>query len=736
MRRKLFCAVIAMMAAIIWVWYSGRLAGLFSAVAAGAAMLFLQRFSGRGTLRLALAFFLAGCLLMCARVSWAQHGTLAGLTGDQRVSVTGVVTEVRQSGGKNWQLTVKTCGEKLLVSCYCQLDQPYGLIGREISFSSEITEPQESGNPRTFDYSLYLKSRNIFYTASVDSFAVTERPASLPRRAQQWILLKREQFFQLLQLPQSSEALIRGVLFGDTAQLDEEVYDAFRQNGTAHVLAVSGLHIGILYGLFQKLQERRRSRLLLVLFLLSLAVYGTAACWSVSVRRAVLLIVLAQAGQMTERRCDLLTALSAAALAVMAVNPFVIFGASFQMSFLAVASMAFFTPALERVCGRGPAAVLAVQLGLMPYMAYTFNYISFSGLVGNFPVAFLVSLLVPAGMAGFLVSMATDASLPLLPQLLHGLASMVIKVNGFFCSDGWLSFDVVSPPLWLLALLYGLAFFCASEYCYIYVRRGEWKRIAWAGALIAAVTWAGAAAGDSPFDRAQAVLVDVGQGDCLHLKTEDGRSLLIDGGGSVSYDVGKKVLKPYLLKNGFSAVDLAAATHLHTDHYQGLVDLAACFPVEQLVTEGRTGQRLEADEDAWAEILWPDRQDPEADDENANSLIFKVHWYGMTILVTGDITAEGEAMLLEKYRGTDALKCDVLKVAHHGSAYSTSDRFLEAVSPSVAVIGVGRNNYGHPSQKVIEKLQKKGIMVFRTDLDGAVGIRSKDGKITVCTKKR
>lgn len=93
-------------------------------------------------------------------------------------------------------------------------------------------------------------------------------------------------------------------------------------------------------------------------------------------------------------------------------------------------------------------------------------------------------------------------------------------------------------------------------------------------------------------------------------------------------------------------------------------------------------------------------------------------------------------MLLEKYRGTDALKCDVLKVAHHGSAYSTSDRFLEAVSPSVAVIGVGRNNYGHPSQKVIEKLQKKGIMVFRTDLDGAVGIRSKDGKNTVCTKKR
>ena len=143
-----------------------------------------------------------------------------------------------------------------------------------------------------------------------------------------------------------------------------------------------------------------------------------------------------------------------------------------------------------------------------------------------------------------------------------------------------------------------------------------------------------------------------------------------------------------------------------------------------------------AGEEAWAEILWPDRLDPNTEDENVNSLIFKVHWYGVTVLVTGDISSEGEAMLLEKYRGTDALRCDVLKVAHHGSAYSTSDAFLAAVQPKIAVIGVGRNNYGHPSEKVIEKLQKNGILIFRTDLDGAVGIRSKDGKITVCTEKR
>lgn len=738
MRRKLFCAVIAMMAAIIWVYYTGSAIGLFSGALAAAAAIWLRmrRRPGSETLQLVLMFFLTGCILMCLQTERVQRGVLAGLAGDQRVSVRGVVTEVRQTGEQKWQLTVNTGGEKLLAGYYRQLDDPYGLIGREAEFSGVIEEPEEAGNPRTFDYRLYLRSRNIFFITTVDSFCLTDRTVSPLRRLQRYILQKRERFFQYLQLPEQSEAMVRGILFGDTAKLDEGIYEDFRQNGTAHVLAVSGLHIGIIYGLFRKLWEKRRSTLLLLLFLLALAAYGTAACWSVSVGRAVFLILMSQLGETTQRRCDLLTALSAAALAVMAINPYVIFGASFQMSFLAVASMAFFTPVLERLCGRSLAAVLAVQLGLMPYMAYTFNYISLVALIGNFPVVLLVSLLVPAGMAGFLAVLAAGVSLPLLPQVLDGLASMVIKTNSFFCADGFLSFDVVSPPLWVLAVIYGMAFFGTSEFCYIYAHRRDWKRIGASGLLILAVTAAAAAAGASPFDQAQLVLVDVGQGDCLHLRTKDGRNLLIDGGGSISYDVGKKILKPYLLKNGFSSVDLAAATHLHTDHYQGLADLAACFPVEKLVTEGRTGQRMTADEDAWAEIIWPDHQDPEADDENVNSLIFKIHWYGVSVLVTGDITSEGEAMLLEKYRDTDVLRCDVLKVAHHGSAYSTSDAFLEAVSPSVAIIGVGKNNYGHPSQKVIEKLQKKGVLVYRTDQDGAVGIRRKGAKITVCTGKR
>ena len=202
------------------------------------------------------------------------------------------------------------------------------------------------------------------------------------------------------------------------------------------------------------------------------------------------------------------------------------------------------------------------------------------------------------------------------------------------------------------------------------------------------------------------------------------------------YNVGEKVLKPYLLKSGAGCLDLAAATHQHTDHYLGLQQLSRCFPVKAALLEGKAGQRIDLGKDQWIDILWPESRDLNTEDENLNSLIFKVYSEGTTALITGDITEEGEKMLIDKYKGTDALKADILKVAHHGSPYSTCDAFLQAVKQSVAVISVGKNNYGHPDEKLVEKIQSCGIMVYRTDRDGAVGIITERSGFSVCTKKQ
>lgn len=647
------------------------------------------------------------------------------------------VCEIEERGDDSYQLYLRVGSEKVLCSYYHEISAPWNLVGRTITFDAVFTEPRGAGNPRTFDYRRYLRSEGIRHIAVIDKFQLTDEKPAFPDRVKALILRKREGLIEELALTASAEGLIRGMLFGDTSKIEESLYEDFRRNGTAHVLAVSGLHVGMLYGLYRKLYKRWRRFELTAVFVLMLFIYGSAALWSVSVRRAVILVLLSLGAELLKRRYDLLTALSVAAMTAIGRNPWVIFGTGFQMSFLAVLSLAFLMPVLERHIGETPAVVIAVQTGLLPYIAYTFNYVSVTGFFCNFPVVMLVSILVPAAAAGFFIYLAAGLMIPGMSLFLEGLCQAVAEMNTFFGSFRFLTSDIVSPPLWMIWGFYLFTFTFCSEHFFVSWRRRDSKSIVFTATVTIVVMLFSTAAGASPFDKADYIFVDVGQGDCLHIRTEEGKNLLIDGGGKPSYNIGKQTLKPYLLKNRIARIDLAAATHLHMDHYLGLVQLADCYPVRNLITEGKAGWRFRLGEKEYKEhidILWPEKVNPDTDDENLNSLIFKVRLREISVLVTGDITEEGERMLLKRYEGTEILHADILKIAHHGSAYSTCDEFLEAVNPSVAVISVGKNNYGHPSEKVIEKLQKKGIMVFRTDLCGAVGIINEKGRIRICTE--
>lgn len=648
----------------------------------------------------------------------------------------GTIIDVESKDSDFFNFTIDTGGKKILASYYQSLRNPWDLIGAEIEFSGDVLMPEERGNPRTFDYRCYLLSRGITYTCKLESFTVKENDCSPYYIVKRYILEKREAFFNDLVISDTATGILRGLLFGDKSQMDEDVYDAFRKNGTAHVLAVSGLHVGILYGIYRWMHERWKCKWLTAGFLGFLFLYGTAALWSASVMRAIGLIVLVLLGKAVDRRYDLLSALSAMALFAMMRNPYMILNAGFQMSFLAVLSITFLQRPFRKYVGEKWAVAFAVQVGLLPYMAYSFNYISFVGVLCNVPIIFLTSILVPLGMAGFIWYLISSTVIPGFSIVMETVTDLMIWCNNLFSADGILSFDVVSPPLWLVLLFYGLLFFCASEYFHIYFYRKDWRKILVAFLGIMAVAVMGMMIDQTPFDQAELVFVDVGQGDCLHMKTPDGRNVLIDGGGKFGYNTGEKILKPYLLKNRIREIDLAAATHLHLDHYAGLKELAESYPVRQMMIVGQAGQKVLLENDYWLELLWPKEKNPDTEDENENSLIFMIHHDGLKTLITGDITAEGEELLLDYYKGTKKLQADILKIAHHGSPYSTSEAFVEAVNPKVAVISVGKNNYGHPSENVIEKLEENGIMVFRTDLDGAVGILNRKGILSICTEKQ
>jgi competence protein ComEC len=200
------------------------------------------------------------------------------------------------------------------------------------------------------------------------------------------------------------------------------------------------------------------------------------------------------------------------------------------------------------------------------------------------------------------------------------------------------------------------------------------------------------------------------------------------------------------------SVDLAVATHLHDDHYLGLKELAGKMKIRQfgtyevnrlreqkiLADNGlkkqnmlylTEGDRVRIGKDIWIDVLYPAEHTDEEyekllleeENENSSSLILKVHYKSLTILMTGDLGLEGEQEIMDYYEDNpEVLNADVLKIGHHGSRYSTGDSFLDAVSPKVAVFQVGKNNFGHPHPSVIDKCAKKGIIVYRNDLNGAI----------------
>lgn len=726
-RRKLLCCAISMIIGICLAVMSVNLIVIF---ALPLAFFLLPERKLSGVLLICL---LAGSLSVFITEYNIDHHRLNQYIG-KNATITGKITGIEQVDKESYQITCDVSGGKLLVRYFHQLADYPELLGNKICFSANIEKPKPAGNPRTFDYSQYLKSKKIYHITTTQQFHVTSTKKSLIDQGKSYLLTKREGFFKELSCTGESKSFLRGVLFGDTHELDEGVNEEFRINGTAHILAVSGLHMGMLYGAYQWLCRKRKSKLLMVAFVFLLLIYGTVSLWSVSVTRAIILVLLIFMGQLTNRRYDIVTALSAAALYILINNPFMVINAGFQMSFLAVLSIGFIKPFLQKYMGSGLAMALSVQMGLMPYIAYNFNYISIIGIICNVPIVFLTSLVVPIGIGGFLFFLASGIEFPAMGSLLDVLVKLTVEINHQFAAGGLFSKDTISPPLWVICLVYGLIFLITSEFFLINRKRKDYKKISVVlmGILLSASIvcfWE-----RTPFDDAGLIFLDVGQGDSLHLKGD--QNILIDGGGNIRFDVGKKTLKPYLLKNGVSHIDLAAATHLHTDHYLGLQQLTQCFDVRQMLIEGRSGQVINISKGVFIEILWPEVKNPDTEDENLNSLIFRVHQNGITALITGDITEEGERALLDKYRGTGKLGADILKIAHHGSKYSSCEEFLDEVKPKVAVISVGKNNYGHPSNHVIEKLRKKGIMVYRTDIFGAIGIINRKGKVTVCTKNQ
>ena len=551
-------------------------------------------------------------------------------------------------------------------------------------------------------------------------------------------------------------AFIKGVVFGDKADIDESLKEEFNGNQTGHILAVSGLHVGFLYSLLRIITGRKRTKTASALIIAVLLLYGEMTMWSTPTVRACIVMCVSLLAIHFRRRADLLTSISLAAFLILTFDPYQLVEVGFQMSMLTMTSIAILTKPFSMKLGETLGMMAAVQVGIVPITAYTFCRANPLSLLINVPIVLLASVLVPVCIVLLMVQLIFG-TVPM-PGIKFAelIADAVIRVNHLLSFDGGFSMSVAGLSTICVIAFYAIVFGAGSEWMRIMLVRKDHKSIVKAFVLISLPLLI---LSSCVFDRLsddEIFFPYVGQGDCTHVRAGD-HDLLIDGGGSERYDVGEKILMPYLLKSGAPDVDIALVTHLHTDHFKGICELADVYPVSSFgipsdyrdaevdldkskVFYMNLNSKVSVSDDVYVSVLWPVKEAPislTADDENEHNMVYMIHYNGVRIMVTGDLLEEDELEMVDYYRHHGSLKelrCNVLKVAHHGSKSSSSDAFLDAADPKIAVISVGKNNiYGHPHARTLKRLKKRGIRVYRTDINGTVGIDIRSNKILVDT---
>ena len=713
----------------------------------------VRRMNYRILLILFFCFALGNASFFVAKNQAERFSEMAG----SEIGCRGEVLSVTQSD-KYASLTVESSEYgKVLVLVYQKEPDYADSVGKWIVVNGLLERPQTAGNPSGFDYQLYLRSIGISTMMQVQPDQIISLEKVVNRFAYQ-IAIIRNDFEEKLkkQIGKTQAGMAIAMLFGDKSGMSQEDYEIFQRNGTAHILSVSGLHVGFVYGILISLLGGNRKPFPNSLIFLLLLCYGTLSGFCPSVDRALLMIGIHILSNVLCRQYDLLSSAGIAAILLLFQNPYNLFHVGFQLSFFAVILMGWIFPLLSRNIAKRSVLSLLLPIPLLqatmaPYTAFLFNYFSAGAFLANFGVVFFSGLLIPAGLLGLFTSQLSEPLFHFFAIFIDLCVGCVVFCNEVTYADSKTCIDVVSPTVWSLLIFYGFFFFFLSETGRILLLRKRYSIIRFVMLLIIILACLVNFVTEDGFDRADAVFVDVGQGDCLHISTISGKNILIDGGGKESFDVGKRLLKPYLLKNGVQKIDLAIATHLDMDHYDGIRSLAADGMVEMLglydgnqLIESKIlnetglekdqlcylhqGDRIQVDSNVWVEVLYPkpkSRQEYKSEllakEENPRSLVIRVHLGKYRILMTGDIDIKTEEEVMEcNARGKTA--AEILKISHHGSKYSTSDGFLAGVSPEVAIFQTGKNNFGHPHSSILEKCQEKGIMIFRTDQDGAIGI--------------
>lgn len=644
--------------------------------------------------------------------------------------------------------------------------------GRSVRASATLRRPTSFSNPGVADDTRALARRGIVLTGSVKSAALVETLAPAGG-VDEWASRVREWTRRTLRReagPWSSRsaAVAIAILIGDRTGLDDEDERRLQDAGTYHVIAISGGNIAILtvllIGTARLLRLPYRTSAAATILLLLF--YGQVAGGAASVGRAITAAVIVLTALVLDRRGAPLNVLSVAAVLAVGVAPADVLDPGFLLSFGATAGIMLGVPALlpppaERKGGvarlarawrRGILGVLAASVAadvaLLPLAASLFSRVTVAGLALNFVAIPLMTLVQCASLAVLGLSVLWTDVPGHFGRLVHYAADGLIESARLVDFAPGAARDVAAPALWLCAAYYGSA---AMALAATRLRRTAIVVLvfAWLAVFVGHPATARGVVDAPPPNVLRVVVLDVGQGDATVVILPDGRAVVVDTGGlaGTSFDVGGRVVLPALRALRVRDVYALVLTHGDPDHIGGAEVLlhrlapaqlwdgvpvpphAALRRVSDLAHALRIPWRTvrPGDVDRFGDVTLRVHHPPEPEWErqrvrNDDSIVLEVRYHDVSVLLPGDIGREVESALIPRLALAPLV---VLKAAHHGSATSSSEAFIDAVGPQAVIFSAGKNNrFNHPAPVVVSRFAARGIEMFNTASDGAVFVET------------
>lgn len=620
-----------------------------------------------------------------------------------------------------------------------RLDQPIGSLraGQEIEAFGELYRPAPAMNEGEFDWAAYYRDQRILAGFSV-GYAGNVRllrddgPGPL-----HWLRAQvREALRRGFADDSIDHALLRALVLGDPDPQLRDVQDDFLATGTSHHLAISGMHVAILGG-FILLACRAvmlRPRLACAVAIAIVVIYGSVALPSPPVLRSVFLCGIAAIGILCRRHIDYLHLLGASVLGVLACGPLDLYRPGFQLSFGTVLGLmlmtrptlrfidsfrnvhdvvaesfqprTFWRDARRRIRNWLREAAVASTVAFVvaaPLVLYHFNQLNPWAVAASLLLAIPVIVALVGGFLKILLS----AALPFAAVGFAWIAALPIATMRWMVAKLALlpgsSVPLPRPPIWSIGIFYACLLLPLLPWP---AGRRRWL-IRLTPALGALLLLLSILLHTDPPDITRLTVLSVGAGQCAVLETADGRVALFDA-GSISDDIARRVVLPYLKSRGIARIDWIILSHANTDHFNAVQEIAArtrpqaVYVTPQFISQARFhadaaellsalrstgveiievtgGQSLKLGSHAHLEFLWPPRSASAS--LNDSSLVARLECAGRSILFTGDLQDAG----LRGLPRTELLRCDVLLAPHHGSFESSTPAFLKNTSPRLVI---------------------------------------------------